>query len=377
MAQVKRKRVPVSSSESDSELPHTQSQSKFIVDNVLRNMLRKSSLPGSSSLSQAPTSSLSASYKQASIESNRGLKGKSRAVSSKKEKSVSEALDEKGRRGRPKNMEFLVARIVFLPYGTTEPDNADDSDPRAALESLFPTIRQSRNPNAAELSRLETLSLARTDFRHYFSINRDWDYFCLDAELHVLFPRLFEYLDGQPKVVNKAYNAIQGSGSQYLSPYLLCVKTWNEIAVSGIDFPTGEDIYEKVKAGKRPSHDECELIFVTRNEIPRKVLESWRHGWADSDSELEETPSLHRLKCRCLGGEDTVPVASTSGATIDLTEDTASDIASTISRPPSADPVQPLPETPPASPPQIATPGSFIIDESISNPWKSGRTFQF
>ncbi|KAH7903564.1 hypothetical protein BJ138DRAFT_1107565, partial [Hygrophoropsis aurantiaca] len=276
-------------------------------------MLSKSSLSARPSLSQAPPSSLSASYKQASLESNRGLKGKSRAVSRKK--------DRTGRRGRPKNMEFSVARIVILPYGTKE------------------------NPSAAELSRLETLNLARTDFRNYYSIHRDWDYFRLDSELRSLFPRLFEHLDRQPKVFNKAYDGTQDSGYKYMSPYLLCVKSQSEIAISGIDFPTGEDIYEKVKAAQ-----------VTCNEISRKVLKNWKHGakkgkkvvvdnttsesetesqatgfesrLADSDSELNEEQPVHRLKhCRLndsdVFGEtsESVPVASTSATTIDLTED--------------------------------------------------------
>ncbi|KAF9230566.1 chitin synthase-domain-containing protein [Melanogaster broomeanus] len=47
--------------------------------------------------------------------------------------------------------------------------------------------------------------------------------------------------------------------------------------VYGTTFPTGEVVFEKIKAGKRPSHDECELILATRDEIPRKVLEEWKH----------------------------------------------------------------------------------------------------
>ncbi|KAI6149160.1 hypothetical protein BKA82DRAFT_4338659, partial [Pisolithus tinctorius] len=48
-------------------------------------------------------------YKQADLESNRGLKGKSRVVSKKQD-----------RHRKPRSLSFSVPRIVFLPYGTVE-----------------------------------------------------------------------------------------------------------------------------------------------------------------------------------------------------------------------------------------------------------------
>lgn len=70
-----------------------------------------------------------------------------------------------------------------------------------------------------------------------------------------------EYYVGY-KVINTAYSDSQDPHYKYLPPYLLCIRSYKEITiVGGVDFPIGEIIYEKVKAGKRPSRDEAELIF--------------------------------------------------------------------------------------------------------------------
>ena len=187
----------------------------------------------------------------------------------------------------------------------------DISEP--SLKHLFPIPRRSKGLTSAELSRLEAVSLAQSDFRNYFEFDRDWDFFRLDAELRTLFPRLFSYFDRCPKVcahllafflllliyykvINKDYESSQDSRFKYLPPYLLCLRSHKEIAVvSGINFPTGEVVFEKVKAGKRPARDEAELIFgmvlhplassvliytmvcilVTRDVIPHRVVEEW------------------------------------------------------------------------------------------------------
>ncbi|KAI6138896.1 hypothetical protein BKA82DRAFT_26532 [Pisolithus tinctorius] len=101
----------------------------------------------------------------------------------------------------------------------------------------------------------------------------------LDEELHSLFPQLFAYLDSQPKAINHRYDSSkQDPCYKYLPPYHLCVKSHSEVAIaSGADFPTGEIIYEKVKAGKRPSHDDSEILFITHNRIPNLVLEQWKY----------------------------------------------------------------------------------------------------
>ena len=66
------------------------------------------------------------------------------------------------------------------------------------------------------------------------------------------------------KIINRNYDSSQDSCYKYLPPYLLCIRSHKKIAVvSGVDFPTGETVFEKVKAGKRPARDEAELIFST------------------------------------------------------------------------------------------------------------------
>ena len=186
----------------------------------------------------------------------------------------------------------------------------DISEP--SLKHLFPIPCHSKGLTSAELSRLEAVSLARSDFHNYFEFDRDWDFLCW-MQNSTLFPRLFSYFDRCPKVcahllafflllliydkvINKDYESSQDSHFKYLPPYLLCLRSHKEIAVvSGINFPTGEATFEKVKAGKRPARDEAELIFgmvlhplassvliytmvcilVTRDVIPHRVVEEW------------------------------------------------------------------------------------------------------
>ncbi|KAI6041798.1 hypothetical protein EDC04DRAFT_2601430 [Pisolithus marmoratus] len=171
------------------------------------------------------------------------------------------------------------SHIVFLPCGTMEPeDNGSMDDSGPSLAYLFPVIWCPKAPSTADISRLEALGLAHTNFRNYFQFNHDWDFPQLDGVLRSLFPTLFEYLDTQEKATNYSYSSSkQDACYKYLPPYHLCVKSCRDVAIaSGVDFLTGEVIYTKVKAGKRPSHDDSEIFFVTHDKIPYSVLEQWK-----------------------------------------------------------------------------------------------------
>lgn len=70
---------------------------------------------------------------------------------------------------------------------------------------------------------------------------------------------------------NVSYNTSGMVGRQYkyLPPYLLCLRSHKEVVVAGgVEFPDGEVLFQKLKAGKRPSRDESEIIFG-------KMLETW------------------------------------------------------------------------------------------------------
>ena len=45
-----------------------------------------------------------------------------------------------------------------------------------SLEHLFPVLHRSKSLTNAELSRLEAINLAHSDFHNYFEFNRDWDF---------------------------------------------------------------------------------------------------------------------------------------------------------------------------------------------------------
>ncbi|KAI5986563.1 hypothetical protein EDC04DRAFT_2615038 [Pisolithus marmoratus] len=135
--------------------------------------------------------------------------------------------------------------------GTPE-DNGSMDDSGPSLAYLFPVIQSPKAPSTADISRLEALGLAHANFHDYFQFNHDWDFPQLDGVLCSLFPTPFEYLDTQEKATNYSYSSSkQDACYKNLPPYHLCVKSCREVAIaSGVDFPTGEVIYTKVKAGK-------------------------------------------------------------------------------------------------------------------------------
>ncbi|KAI6151524.1 hypothetical protein BKA82DRAFT_4100226 [Pisolithus tinctorius] len=239
------KRPPSSSSESSAQPSSSQPPSG---SGLVASVLQKLGMP---------------SYRQADLESNRGLKGKSRAV-----KPTSEH----------ENPEFFISRIIFLPHGTAEPEDSghmEDSGSTSGplLAHLFPVIRCSRAPSATDLTRLEALGLAHANFRDYFQFNRDWSFSQVDSYLHSLFPTLFAYLDSQPR----ATAVYRPPATDTFPPYHLCVKSRKEVAIaSGADFPDGELIYAKVRARSDPPMRDSELFLVTRHKIPYTVLEQWK-----------------------------------------------------------------------------------------------------
>ncbi|KAI5984835.1 hypothetical protein EDD15DRAFT_2374738 [Pisolithus albus] len=428
----KRKVISSSDNEEPSFPPPSQRQaSNSIIDSVLRTMFSQQSSTSNypyPPTSTQPSTSTKASFLHAHAKSNKGLKGKSR-LSSYKHTTLKKEGDplEKGHRGRPKTLDFHIARIIFLPYGVDMPSLDEDSDlSEPTLANLFPVIRQSIALTSAQLSRLEAAGLARSNFRSYFQFNWEWTWPQVDSMLHGEFSQLFEVLDTHPKVANPNYNTSGMVGRQYkyLPPYLLCLRSHKEIVVAGgAEFPDGEVLFQKVKAGKRPSRDESEIILVTRNEIPLKLIAQWikkqhlkgkgKHK-AEAHSSAEETesqlwpksdngsdtdeqilsPISHCLKKHRIhealdtdseqagplhAGPSTLASTSAGPETIDLT-DGAMDTT------PVNDEVSPvLPDAPPTTPPltpiqatsQPAPSSSFTIDTTLTNPWKGNRTFLF
>ncbi|KIM50511.1 hypothetical protein SCLCIDRAFT_12330 [Scleroderma citrinum Foug A] len=250
---------------------------------------------------------------------------------------------------------------------------------------------------------------------------KDWNFSQLNDELCSLFPRLFEYLNDQPRVINYSYNSSKQDPSfQYLPPYHLCVKSCTEVAIaSGVNFPDGETVFMKIKAGKQPSHDDSEIYFVTHDKIPYYVLEQWKHPTtmmkaagkrkaaciSDSNSDADFTSRLaesdeefgaplasplprcssKHLRVATSDGTDNLllfPASTSSPKIIDLNEDinmeTSAGILGPALPPDSVMPAATAPFTPVAMssvhPPNSS---SFVIDESITNPWEVNHTFHF
>ncbi|KAF8833898.1 hypothetical protein BDN67DRAFT_985722 [Paxillus ammoniavirescens] len=294
-----------------------------------------------------------------------GFKSKLRSSRSVSKQGMIDALD-KGGRGQPKNLSFFISRAIFLHNG---------------IEEAY--------------------------FRDYFEFNRDWDFFRLDAELHTLFPCLFAYLDSCSKMLNQGYDSSQDARYKYLPPYLLCIRSQKKITIaSSISFPTGEIVFEKVKAGKRPSWDESDVIFGKSFVSPAIIVEQWAQSASKGKRKAAEPSSEPKSKVTI---DSDLDVASnfasriaSSGSdneyefsriesdvmesepeppTIDLTEiddypnlNAGSDIHMASSPEP---PAATAPSTPAMLPLRPPLSGSFAVGESLNNPWKPNHTFNF
>ncbi|KAI5996698.1 hypothetical protein EDD15DRAFT_2194890 [Pisolithus albus] len=399
----KRKVISSSDNEEPSFPPPSQRQaSNSIVDSVLRTMFSQQSSTSNypyPPTSTQPSTSTKASFLHAHAESNKGLKGKSR-LSSYKHTTLKKEGDplEKARSlwsskdsGLPHSLDHFPA--IWSGHGSyLQPSLDEDSD--LTLTS-------------AQLSRLEAAGLARSNFPSYFQFNREWTWPQVDSMLHGEFSQLFEVLDTHPKittasqVANPNYNTSGMVGRQYkyLPPYLLCLRSHKEIVVAGgAEFPDGEVLFQKVKAGKRPSRDKSEIILVDQEAAPQRkgkhkaeahssAEETECQLWPKSDngSDTDEqilSPISHCLKKRHIhealdtdseqAGPSTLASTSAGPETIDLT-DGAMDTT------PVNDKVSPvLPDAPPTTPPltpiqatsQPAPSSSFTIDTTLTNPWK-------
>ncbi|KAI6107386.1 hypothetical protein EDD16DRAFT_1712448 [Pisolithus croceorrhizus] len=406
-----------------------QKQKVISSDNEEPSFPPSSQRQASNSIIDSPSTSTKASFLQAHAESNKGLKGKSRSSSYKHTfKKEGDPL-EKGHHGHPKTLDFHIAWIIFLPYGVDMPSLNEDLDlSEPTLANLFPVICQSIALTSAQLSRLEAAGLAHSNFHLYFQFNWEWTWPQVDSMLHSEFLQLFEVLDTHPKVANPNYNTSGMVGRQYkyLPPYLLCLCSHKEIVVAGgAEFPDGEVLFQKVKAGKWPSRDESEIILVTHNEIPLKLITQWikkqhlkgkgKHK-AETDSSAEETESqlwpksdngdntdeqilspisyclkrhpIHvRSEALNTDSEQAGPLhAGPTLASMNAGPETINLTDGEMDTTPVNDKVSPvLPDVPPTTPPltpiqttnQPAPSSSFTIDTSLMNPWKGNHTFQF
>ncbi|KAI5986468.1 hypothetical protein EDD15DRAFT_2200068 [Pisolithus albus] len=268
----------------------------------------------------------------------KGLKGKSRLSSYKHTlKKEGDSL-EKGHHGCPKTLDSHIAWIIFLPYGVDMPglnEDLDLSDP--TLANFFPVIHQSIALMSAQLSRLEAA----------------------DSMLHGEFSQLFEVLDTHPKVANPNYNTSGMVGRQYkyLPAYLLCLCSHKEIIVAGgTEFPDGEVLFQKVKAGKQPSRDKSEIILD---------LESHKSVTASNGIAFMRPLTLTVSKLAWHTGPSTLASMNAGPETIALTDgamDTTPVNGKVSPTTPPLTPIQAMSQPAPSS--------SFTIDTTLMNPWK-------
>ncbi|KAI6000149.1 hypothetical protein F5J12DRAFT_784462 [Pisolithus orientalis] len=142
-----------------------------------------------------------------------------------------------------------------------------------------------------------------------------------------------------------------------LPPYHLCVKSHSEVAItSGADFPTGEIIYEKVKAGKLAESDDGFDAPVSPSKHHPKCL--WVMQITDGADDMPTTPAMTPTMIGLSGPDTEMGESAGTSAPAELPPPTA-------------------PSTPVMSPACALQNNSFMIDDIITNPWKVNHTFHF
>ncbi|KAG1722194.1 hypothetical protein EDB19DRAFT_1916807 [Suillus lakei] len=122
-----------------------------------------------------------------------------------------------------------------------------------------------------------------------FRIDSGWTYSKITSNLRTWFPKVFNYLDTQ---VEK--QTLQPRSTHEEKPvWCLLNKTGQVLMVVDIAFPTGNDL-AKHKGRDKASVNKCHLWFVTRNQIPDNVYESWNTQpiIAGSDSKCDCSDAL-------------------------------------------------------------------------------------
>ncbi|KAH8079839.1 hypothetical protein BXZ70DRAFT_954971 [Cristinia sonorae] len=178
-------------------------------------------------------------YKQATAETNQGLKGRSQAQpaagSSRaggSRKKSEETKKEKTSRGpgRPKAETFTVATLAFLNYGTninfylgTSEEVLTDGPDDGSHPLVSPQLLKEKVPDSADLDNLESLGLVKYG---EFVFHLSWTHEEVAAYLRQHFPRLFEYIfDQQQEIPNSHYDAKKDPESRrFLPPWCLCIK---------------------------------------------------------------------------------------------------------------------------------------------------------
>ncbi|KAG2366748.1 hypothetical protein BDR07DRAFT_1373458 [Suillus spraguei] len=148
-------------------------------------------------------------------------------------------------------------------------------------------------------------------------IDTGWTYPMIMRNLHTWFPKVFSHLDGQ---VEKRASQLQAT-QEDKPVWRLLNKTGLMLTVVDVAFPTGSDL-AKHKEQDKASVNDCHLWFVTRNQVPEDVYESWNMQpiIAGSDSEHDCSDQLLSNTDSSVHGKSDNELAS-SLMELDLTDD--------------------------------------------------------
>ncbi|KAG1844627.1 hypothetical protein DFJ58DRAFT_843957 [Suillus subalutaceus] len=130
-------------------------------------------------------------------------------------------------------------------------------------------LRETKAPGKGGQKEIQAMRNHGCYLDQQFRIDNGWTYLTITRNLCTWFPKVFEYLDGQ---VDK--RASQPPTREDKPIWRLLNKTGLLLTVVDVAFPTGSDL-AKHKGRDKASVNDCHLWFVTRNQVPENVYESW------------------------------------------------------------------------------------------------------
>ncbi|KAG2108925.1 uncharacterized protein F5147DRAFT_773256 [Suillus discolor] len=150
-------------------------------------------------------------------------------------------------------------------------------------------IRETKAPSRGSQNEIQAMRNHGCYLDQQFRVDSRWSYAKITNNLRTWFPKVFRYLDTQ---VEKRTSQPR-PGQEEKPVWRLLNKSG--VVLTGVDvaFPVGSDL-AKHKGREKASPSECHLWFVTRNQIPDDVYESWntQSVIAGSDSEHDGSDQL-------------------------------------------------------------------------------------
>jgi hypothetical protein len=110
-------------------------------------------------------------------------------------------------------------------------------------DDLLPEFKIRKPPliNVDSLQTLRSHGLAVIDYQHGIELHTAWSFSDVEAKLKELFPKLFQWFDGQHDKYNPDPYDVE---NVTLPHFRLCNKVGKQVSIAnGVTYPTGHDLF--------------------------------------------------------------------------------------------------------------------------------------